>query len=125
MQAIFTPKNNCVVIKNQGNDLYGMPKQGIRKGEKCSIVKFMVSNEKSSVRADSSASRGNAMEMQADGVFLMRTNTAADIDDLIEIDEHRMRVMGRHRRYNAAGGFHHYEVHCTYWSDKDESQAPH
>lgn len=120
---IFTPKNSCVVIKNEGNDLYGLPKPGKRYAEKCSIVKFIVSNEKSSVRADSSASRGNAMELQSDGVFLMRTNTKARIDDLIEIGEHRMRVMGIHARYNTAGVLHHYEVHCTYWSDKDEPEA--
>lgn len=118
---IFQPKNNCVVIANSGTDVYGMPKPGVRKSERCSIVKFIVRNEKSSVRADSSASRGNAMELEADGIFLMAITTSADIDDLIEINQHRMRVMGKHARHNAAGALHHYEIHCTYWSDKETS----
>lgn len=116
---IFTPKNRCMVIKNGGTDLYGMPKPGIRHIEKCSIVKLLVGNEKSSVRADSSASRGNAMELEADGVFLMATTTKAQVDDLIELGANQLRVMGFHPRYNAAGVLHHYEMHCTHWGDKE------
>lgn len=119
---IFTPKNRCTVIKNGGTNLYGLPKPGIRVGERCSIVKLLISNEKSSVRADSSASRGNAMEMEADGIFLMSTNTKAGVDDLIEIGTNQLRVMGIHARYNAAGVLHHYEIHCTYWSDKETEE---
>lgn len=118
---IFRPKNKCVVISNAGTDVYGMPKPGIRKSESCSVVRFIVRNEKSSVRADSSASRGNAMELEADGIFLMGIDTSAEIDDLIEMNAHRMRVMGKHARFNASGALHHYEIHCTYWSDKETS----
>lgn len=120
--SIFRPKSRCVVIRNGGNDLYGLPKPGIRHAERCSIVKFLVRNEKSTVRADSSASRGNAMELEADGVFLLTTNTVADIDDLVEINGHRMRVAARHMRFNAAGRHHHFEIHCTYWSDKESDE---
>lgn len=116
---LFRPKNRCVILKNEGTNVYGLPKPGQRLNERCSIVKFIVNNEKSSVRADSSASRGNAQELEADGVFLLPTTTKADVDDLIEIGEHRMRVKGRHGRFNTAGQLHHYEIHCTYWSDKE------
>ncbi|MDR9847021.1 hypothetical protein [Herbaspirillum huttiense] len=78
-------------------------------------MKLVVTNEKSSVRADSSASRGNAMENEATSVILLAPKTQARIDDIIEVAGSKLRIMGRQPRYDVTGRLDHIEINATMW----------
>jgi len=70
------------------------------------------------VRADSSASRGNAIEQQVDSVILLPTTTQARIDDIIDLAGVKLRIKARHPRFDVGGRLDHYEIHATMWSQK-------
>ena len=115
---MFNPNLSCQVRRSSGkNDVYGQPLPGIVINEKCSIVKLSLTNEKSAVRADTSASRGNALELEAISVILMTPKSQARIDDLIYVSGVVLRVMGRIPRYDVSGVINHYEIHATFWSN--------
>jgi len=114
---VFRPNQKCVVRAQDGHDINGMPNYGKRKREKCAIVRLKIINDKSSVRADSSASRGNSRELEADAFILMAPDTTAEHDAIIELLNSRYRVMGMNPRFAISGRLDHYEVLCTYWSE--------
>lgn len=114
---MFRPNLNCVIREQDGADVYGMPKQGAKFKERCASIKFSVSNEKSSVRADSSATRGNAREFEADALFLVSPKSRAEIDGLIEVMSHTFRIISKFPRHAVDGRLDHYEIGCDYWSD--------
>lgn len=114
---MFRPNTPCVIHAASGNtDIYGMPIPGAKIKERCSVVKMLLLNEKSAVRADTSATRGNAREMEADTVLLLAPNTVAAIDDNIELRGHQFRVMSMSSRFGVMGNLDHYEAKCTYWT---------
>lgn len=116
---MFRPNLKCRIQLASGkNDVHGQPIPGKFVNERCAIVKLVISNEKSSVRADSSASRGNAMELEATSVILLQTSSQAKIDDIIALSGVKLRIMARHPRYDVAGRLDHYEIHATMWSQK-------
>lgn len=114
---MFRPNLACRIQLSSGeNDVYGQPIPGQYVTERCAVVKLVASNEKSSVRADSSASRGNAMEMEALSTILLTTRTRARIDDIVEVAGYKLRVQAMHPRFDVNGRFDHYEVNATMWS---------
>lgn len=117
---MFRPNLDCVVRQKAGNDVYGMPSYGNRKRERCAIVKKVLRNDKTSVRADSSASRGNARELEADVLILIAPKTTAEIDAILDVAGDRFRVMTKHGRYSISGELDHYELGCTYYSDSED-----
>lgn len=117
---MFRPNQNCVIRKQDGHDMYGMPKPGAKKKERCAIVRLKQLNDKSSVRADSSASRGNAREIEASVLILLQPNTIAEIDSIIEIFGDRYRIMSMNPQFAISGRLDHYEVECDYWSEIEE-----
>jgi hypothetical protein len=113
---MFRPNQDCIIQKRGLNDVYGMPIPGISVKERCTIVKINIKNEKSSVRADTSASRGNAREFEDDAEFLLNKNTVAQIDDVILVDGLTFRIMTRFLRKNLQGVPDHVQITCTFWS---------
>lgn len=116
---MFSPNNFCRIQLASGkSNIYGQPVPGVWVREQCSIVRMPIANEKSSVRADSSASRGNAMELQVDAVILLTTRTRASIDDVVEFAGVKLRVVSKEPRIDAGGRLDHYEIKLTMWSAK-------
>lgn len=116
---MFRPNKNCVLHKSSGKtDVFGQPLPSTKITERCSIVTLNLKNEKSSVRADSSASRGAARELQADALLLMTKFSKAEIDDVIEIEGTKLRIVARFPRHDLHGRLDHYEIAGTYWSEK-------
>lgn len=114
---MFRPNVSCVVYKSSGNtDVYGMPIAGVKYSERCSIIKLNVISAKSAIRADTSASRGNARELEADTELLMTSKTVAEIDDLVSIDGSKFMIISKFPRHDLQGKLDHYQVTCTYWS---------
>lgn len=116
---MFRPNQHCDIHKASGkSDVYGMPLPGVVHRERCAIIKLDIVAEKSSVRADTSASRGSAIELTADVMFLMTKATKAVINDVIEFMNNKYRIASVFPRLDLQGKLDHYEVTCTYWSDR-------
>ena len=75
------PTNDCLVTKRGGTDLYGKEVAGATFKARCSIVKLALASVKTSVRADSSGSRGNAEETTAGARLLFLPRAGIDIGD--------------------------------------------
>ncbi|HFF4697451.1 hypothetical protein [Acinetobacter baumannii] len=116
---MFTPNQFCFVRARNGYDHFGLAKFGLRRKERCAIVKMIQQCNKTSVRADSSASRGNAREVVADLVILLEPKTTATIDSIIEFSGDMYVVKSVHKRFDIRGKHDHTEAACTYWSDNE------
>lgn len=115
---MFRPNLQCKIQLASGkNDVRGQPIPGKLVNERCAIVKLIITNEKSSVRADSSASRGNAQEMEARSVILLPSSTQAQIDDIIIVSGYQLRINGMQPRFDVSGRLDHYEVNATMWGE--------
>lgn len=116
---MFRPNQDCVILRSSGKtDVFGMPLPGQRVKERCSVIQLNIRNEKSSVRADTSASRGNARELQVDAKFLLTKTTKAEIDDVIEFGSESFRVAQKFPRHDTQGRLDHYEIVCTFWNNE-------
>lgn len=114
---MFTPNNNCrIQLASSETDVHGQPILGRWLTEKCSIVRLPVQSQKTSVRADSSASRGAAQELETNAKILLGARTKASIDDLVKVAGIDLRIVSKEPRYDAGGRLDHYEINLTYWS---------
>ena len=119
---MLLPNQNCILVSRQGNDIYGQPVPGRRSRERCSVVKLEVASEKTSVRTDSSASRGNAHEFQSDAVLLLPAKTIAKINDILIVRGHSLKITMMHPRYNVLGELDHQEVAADVWAEEEDEQ---
>lgn len=115
--ALFNPNATCVIIKNTGYNVYGEPIRATRITEPCALLNAGVAMKKSSVRADSSASRGNAQEITADHWLILTAQTQAEIDDLIEIHGIQVKINQLIPRYGLNGQHDHTEAYCSMWNE--------
>ncbi|MDY7537612.1 hypothetical protein RGU72_05005 [Undibacterium sp. 5I1] len=114
---MFSPNSTCVIQSSDGkSDDYGMPLPVLKTTERCTVVKLTLTIEKSSVRADSSASRGNAIEEEALSKILLTKNTKAQMNDIIILPECKLRIVGRIPRFDLQGRPDHVEVAAQFWS---------
>jgi hypothetical protein len=109
-------RNECWLSSANGTyDKYGNERIGPERKATCAIVKFAVRSEKSTVRADSSGSRGAAQETIVDAVLLFKPFFKIDLDDCVRIGTTRMRVVSVTPRYLITGGVDHNQVECVVW----------
>jgi len=115
---MFRPNLSCVVYTNLSNDIYGKPSLSGAVNERCAIVSKTLSSVKSTLRADTSASRGNAREAHADVHILLTANTKAKINDVIEVSGTKIQVTKMEERRSLLGRVDHYEAIGIYWSSQ-------
>ena len=115
---MFRPNLDCRIQFVPGTDVYGQPKPTTYRKERCSVVKLVLSATKTPVRADSSASRGSAEEVQAESVILLQATTKVKIGDLIQVSGVTLKVAGMFPQHDAGGRLDHYEVNASVWSLK-------
>ena len=113
---LMIPKIKCVVTKVGGVDLYGQELPGDSFKSKCAIVKLNTSSIKTSVRADSSASRGNAREVTHDARLLFSPKINLEIGDKVQINRVDLKVLGIFPRYTIAGALDHLQVDAELWA---------
>lgn len=114
---MFRPNQKCSVRATDAFDAYGQPVPGLKKKEDCAVVTYRVFNKKTSVRADSSASKGSALELEADLIILLSPKTVAKIDSIVEVLGNRFRISYIEPRLDIAGRIDHYQCGGTYWNE--------
>lgn len=118
MSTTFRPNLSCTIAQRTGGfDIHGRPEIGTPRKSKCAIVRLKNQAEKTSVRADSSASRGMAEELLHDARLLLKPSDVVAIGTIIEVTGLKLEVKSIFPRYEIIGRLHHWEVDCDIWSD--------
>lgn len=106
----FTPNMVATIRRRIGLDVYGMPILGEPKEIQIAVVNARRRQEKTTVRSDSSASRGAADQITTDlGRILVARHEAVEIGDVISFDGDSYMVVSRHLRRTVFGTLDHYE----------------
>ncbi|HGL3854466.1 TPA: hypothetical protein ACKE3U_003795 [Klebsiella aerogenes] len=103
------------LYKKVGTNLYGEASYQFASTVKMGVVSFIDSVEKTSVRADSSASRGKAEIALFDAVFIIPLSTAISKEDVLIVSGKKLRVDSIHQRWGMRGRLGHYEVGANIW----------
>lgn len=116
---MFKPNIVCKIYRSSGQtDVYGQPKPSTIVMERCSIIDLNMKSLKTTVRADSSASRGAASEEILDALLLMTKTTKAQIEDVVEVAGVKIRITKKFPRHDIGGKLNHYEVGGMIWSEE-------
>ncbi len=68
---MLTPNNTCLIRKMTGHDRYGQPSLSAAVTERCAVVKLRKDMQHTTVRADSSQSRGHGDEFVSTNKILV------------------------------------------------------
>lgn len=110
-------RNECWLSTATGTfDKYGNERIGTERRALCGIVKLDIHDKKTTVRADSSGSRGAGEEVVIVAVLLFKPFYAIKSGDCIRIHNVKLRVVGIIPRYLITGGVDHYQVECVVWA---------
>lgn len=115
---MFRPNTFCFVSQRSGYDEWGRESYANRQRVQCSVVRLKISREKTSVRADSSASRGRGMEVKSDSIVLLPHHLSVKIGDKVEVMGHELEVDYVQPRLNIMGRHDHNEVGLSVWVSK-------
>lgn len=100
----------CKISRAIGFDGFGQPKFSDQQDIYCAIVKHEVSTQQSTVRADSSSTKGHAYEDIANFIGLFQPNEIINKEDVLEALGAKFRIIGIHTRLTVTGKLDHYEV---------------
>lgn len=115
---MFKPNIPCKIYRSSGQtDVYGQPKPTTIILERCAVINLNMKSLKTTVRADSSASRGAASEEVLDAFLLMAKTTKTQIDDVVEVAGVKVRVTRKFPRHDLTGRLDHYEIGGMMWSE--------
>lgn len=116
---MFAPNLDCWITKQDAvsHNLYGEQEHvPPRIKERCALIRARASVEDTTVRADSSASRGHAEEVTSANRVMLTSKTKALVNDKIEIAGlPALRITMMHPRYDVVGRLDHYEVEGEAW----------
>ncbi|GAA0353338.1 hypothetical protein L9H26_18750 [Morganella psychrotolerans] len=101
--------------KSEKTNMYGEPALSFAGKSPVGFVRFIESYDKSSVRADSSASRGKADIDLFDAVIIFPKTANLKIDDVLLIEGVKLEVKRVHNRFGLRGKPGHYEVGADLW----------
>lgn len=101
--------------KSKELDVYGESQLRFVDRIKLGMVRFADSVEKSSVRADSSASRGKAEQEEFDAVMVTPLESKVQQGDIMLVDGVKLRVDMIHKRFGLRGRPGHLEVGASIW----------
>jgi len=113
---MFRPNQYCEVASLGSADVYGKRKYGPWRRVPFAQVKLVESASKTSVRTDSSATRGSANEILADTRFLFLPNVVLKPGDIVRAHGQTFTVVSVFPRVSVTGVHDHWQVDCNiYW----------
>lgn len=114
----FFPNNVGILRRNLGTNLYGESAGlGPDIACECGVVRLVATSQKTTVRADSSATRGAADEIVHQSKILFTTTVFPVIGDQLSIGGFVLRCVERHPRYSVLGALDHYECDFEVWPE--------
>lgn len=107
---MFTPNLMGTIQSRIGRDIHGRHKLGPEKPCPFGPVNLSIGALKTSVRADSSASRGSADETAVErGKILIPAFVSVSIGDIFIFSGVKFEIITAHQRFSVTGSFDHYE----------------
>lgn len=107
---MFVPNRTCIIRRQTGTfDRYGQATFAPAVSIRFALVRFDTKAEDTTVRADSSATRGNIKEFHASGRILVEKRYMVSTGDLVVFDGKVFRIKEVEPRYNVLGKLDHYE----------------
>ena len=109
---MFVPNNTCslygatTTMDIRGERTY-LP---VRLGVPCAVISFNLKIDKTSVRADSSGSRGRAEEDQGDAMLLFPPSVEIYRNDIVACDGQILEAVSIMPRRSVLGMLDHYEI---------------
>ena len=104
----------CVVQRTSGHDIYGKPKRLPPVNTRCAVVKLLTKRAKTTVRADSSGTRGHADETIENAKLLLPPGSLVEIDDRMVVLGVGLRVLSVEPMLTVMGKYDHLYVEATY-----------
>lgn len=108
-------KTACQISPKGSLDVYGGYKHLEPHGARCAVVRLVTGEDKTSVRADSSASRGHADEIITKSRLLFPPKTEIAVDDLVELLGIKLKVTDIQIRIAVSGVLDHLQVELEHW----------
>ncbi|HAO7436654.1 TPA: hypothetical protein IRA83_004759 [Escherichia coli] len=108
-------QTEIAIYRFGAKNVYGEAQLQFIRKTNVGVVKFEQSNEKSSVRADSSGSRGKASLELFDAVLVVPLEAAVQLDDVLILEGQKLKVSSVHRRWGLRGRPGHLEVGANIW----------
>lgn len=115
----FRPNQICWVFQQTETNAYGEPVFADGYIHEIGIVKLIAGAKKTTVRADSSASRGAAEETLAMSKILFSKKKDPLVGSKVQYRDMLMRINAVHPRYSVYGQLDHYECDLELWTDED------
>jgi hypothetical protein len=108
---MFIPNGTCYIRRKLNSfTKYGEPAYGNKTSIPFAQVRFDAMTEDSTVRADSSATRGNIKEFHASGRLLVPASVAPSWGDLFIVHGKVFQAKQVEPRYSVLGVLDHYQV---------------
>lgn len=108
---MFIPNRTCHIRRKGKNfTAYGEPQYGVLEPIRFALVRYDTKIEDSTVRADSSATRGNIQEYHASGRILVKPNVSPKWGDILLIEKKTFKIKEIEPRFNVLGLLDHYEI---------------
>lgn len=117
---MFRPNLKCQISVLGGADGYGKRTYSPWKSTPFAIVKLEQMSEKTSVRTDSSATRGSAQEILADARLLFPAYVRLKEGDRVKFMGFTLTVTSIHPRYSVLGRHDHWQVDCNIFGEREE-----
>jgi len=113
---MLNPTVSCTIERLSKTDLYGKEKLADPVALMCAVVRLSNASEKTSVRADSSASRGTASEITRDCRLLFLPSTSMKFGDKLNIAGMELKVAEIQTRFDMRGKPDHLQVDLNAWA---------
>lgn len=107
---MFQPNLDAELRKKAGRDLFGKESFGEPIPIRCGVVDMAALMDQTSVRADSTGSRGAAQELVLQSKILVPEGTPVDQGDLLVVLGFTVEVIGVHPRVDTQGNTDHLEL---------------
>lgn len=118
-RAMFVPNVACTIVSmDSPTDLYGQPTEQARVNTMCGVVRLEIGILKTSVRADSSASRGQAIERVAQSRLLFEPATKIKPNDRVIVNGFTLEVESIYPRHAIQGELDHWQVDLNLWASE-------
>lgn len=106
----------CLITPTRGSDVYGAELLGTPISALCGVVKIQGRTDKTSVRADSSATRGYAEEVTVAARLLFAPGVQISKGDKVDVLGMSIRVIEVMPRINLYGRLDHNQVDGVMWA---------